>query len=35
MHLSDYPEDCAAVYLNAIASQQHTTTGVYEIWPRQ
>ncbi|CAF0981824.1 unnamed protein product [Adineta steineri] len=35
MHLSDYPEDCAAVYLSAIASQQYTTTGVYEIWPRQ
>ncbi|CAF4306675.1 unnamed protein product, partial [Adineta steineri] len=25
MHLSDYPEDCAAVYLSAIASQQYTT----------
>ncbi|CAF1051634.1 unnamed protein product [Adineta steineri] len=35
MHLSDYPEDCAAIYLNAIASQQHAATGVYEIWPRQ
>ncbi|CAF0866764.1 unnamed protein product [Adineta steineri] len=35
MHFSDYPEDCAAVYLNAIASQQDTATGVYEIWPRQ
>ncbi|UJR14481.1 hypothetical protein I4U23_001478 [Adineta vaga] len=34
-YLSDYPEDCAAVYRNAQASNQHAPTGVYEIWPRE
>jgi len=34
-HLSDYPEDCAAVYLNAKALNQHVSSGIYEIWPRE
>jgi hypothetical protein len=34
-HLSDYPEDCAAVYLNAKKLNQHVFNGVYEIWPRE
>ncbi len=34
-HLSDYPEDCAAIYLNAKALNQHVQSGIYEIWPRE
>ncbi len=34
-HFSDYPEDCAAVYLNTKALNQHVKSGIYEIWPRE
>ncbi len=33
--LSDYPEDCAAVYLNAKMLNQHVFSGIYDIWPRE
>jgi hypothetical protein len=33
--LSDYPEDCAAVYRDAQALNQHVSSGIYEIWPRE
>jgi len=32
---SDYPEDCAAIYLNAKMFNQHISSGIYEIWPRE
>lgn len=35
VYFSNYPEDCAAVYRNAKALNQHAQTGVYEIWPRE
>ena len=28
---SDYPEDCAAIYLNAKMFNQHISSGIYEI----
>ena len=28
---SDYPEDCAAIYLNAKIFNQHISSGIYEI----
>ena len=31
---SDFPEDCAAVYLNAKMLNQNVSSGLYEIWPR-
>ncbi len=34
-HFSDYPEDCAAVYLDAKTLNQHIQSGIYEIWPRE
>jgi hypothetical protein len=34
-HLSDYPEDCADVYLNTKPLNQHVQSGIYEIWPRE
>jgi len=34
-HFSDYPEDCAAVYLNAQGLNRPAQTGIYEIWPRE
>jgi hypothetical protein len=34
-YLSDYPEDCAAVYLNAKSLNGHIQSGIYEIWPRE
>lgn len=33
--LSDYPEDCASVYLNGKKLNQNVSTGIYEIWPRE
>jgi hypothetical protein len=35
IHLSDYPVDCAAVYLNAKKLNQNVFNGIYEIWPRE
>ncbi len=35
IHLSDYPEDGAAVYLNAKKRDQHVFNGINEIWPRE
>ena len=33
---SDFPEDCAAVYIDAKKmSNMLVTSGIYEIWPRQ
>ncbi|CAF1510087.1 unnamed protein product [Rotaria sordida] len=34
-YFSDYPEDCAAIYLNAKALNQQIQNGIYEIWPRE
>lgn len=32
---SDYPEDCARIFLNAKALNKNVSSGVYEIWPRE
>jgi hypothetical protein len=33
--LSEYPEDCAAIYFNAKTFNQNVTSGIYRIWPRE
>jgi hypothetical protein len=33
--LSDYPEDCAAVYFNVKTLNQNVTSGIYKIWPTE
>jgi len=33
--LSDYPEDCAAIYLNGKTLDKPVSSGIYEIWPRE
>ena len=33
--LSEYPEDCAAIYLNGKTLDKPVSSGIYEIWPRE
>lgn len=33
--LNSCPEDCAAIYINKKARNQHVRSGIYKIWPRE